>query len=309
VEIWVLTTPGMRIEARHRGFERWGWQVQMLREFGQRLALRDPRQPRGIARRQADKRVGVHQVLIKDKITRDIAKAVLSPGLEGMQLRPQRLEKIFVAKALAASVDDQAIAHAQLVVPPGDWPAIRVLLAWDVDLYHALPHDPYGHLSTGGNGQAPTITTTRREHDPSHSADALRGAMMREREPDDTPLVDNEVVDVACGAYLNTPPQHGPKEIARERRPGDPVRLVLVQPRGQGRPVGPLPPRLQRRLTMAQRAGVPNLGAITPTESRIRLMQGVRKAVVERRHAHFVPPGAEGLRREGHTRHQASIRP
>ena len=43
VKIRVLATPGMRIEARHRGCERWGWQVQVLREFGQRLALRDPR--------------------------------------------------------------------------------------------------------------------------------------------------------------------------------------------------------------------------------------------------------------------------
>jgi hypothetical protein len=114
---------------------------------------------------------------------------------------------------------------------------------------------------------------------------------------------------VAGGAYLDVPPEHGPEEKARERRPGDPVRLVLVQPRGQGRPVGPLPPRLQRRLTVTQGAGMPNLGAIAPTESRIWAMQGVGEAVVERRHAHFVPPDAEGLRREGRARHQASIRP
>jgi hypothetical protein len=116
---------------------------------------------------------------------------------------------------------------------------------------------------------APALTTTRREHDPSRCADALRGAVMREREPDDTLPVDNEVVDVAGGAYLDVPPEHGPEEKARERRPGDPVRLVLVQPRGQGRPVGPLPPRLQRRLTVTQGAGMPNLGAIAPTESRV----------------------------------------
>src|SRR5438128_1426632 len=95
-------------------------------------------------------------------------------------------------------------------------------------------------------------TTTRREHDPTRGADALRGAMVREREPNDAPLVDHEVVDVAGGAYLDAPPQHGPEEITCERRPGDPVRLVLVQPRRQGRPVRPLPPRLQRRLTVAQ---------------------------------------------------------
>ena len=68
--------------------------------------------------------------------------------------------------------------------------------------------------------------------------------MMREREPYDTPMVDSEVVDVACGAYLDAPPEHGPEEIARERRPCYPVRFVLVQPRGQGRPVSPLPPWL-----------------------------------------------------------------
>src|SRR5262249_17054414 len=138
---------------------------------------------------------------------------------------------------------------------------------------------------------------------------ALRGALMREREPDDAPAVDNEVVDVACGAYLDTPLQHGPEEIARERRPSDPVRLVFVQPCGQGWPVGPLPPRLQRRLTVAQGTGMPNLGASAPTESRIRSMQGVGEAVVKRRHPHFVPPDAESLRRERRACHQASIRP
>jgi len=100
VEIRILAMPGMRIEARHRGFERWGWQVQVLRQLDQCLALRDPRQPRGVARWQAGKRVGVHQGAIEDQITRDIDKAVLAPGLEGMQLRPKRLEEIFIAKAL-----------------------------------------------------------------------------------------------------------------------------------------------------------------------------------------------------------------
>src|SRR5262245_29528168 len=107
------------------------------------------------------------------------------------------------------------MAHAQFVVPSGDWPAIRVRLAWDVDLHHALSHDPYRYLGTGGNSQAPAITTSR-EHHPSRRADALRGAMLREREPDDVPMVDNEVFYVACGAYLDTPPQHGPEQIARE---------------------------------------------------------------------------------------------
>ena len=106
--------------------------------------------------------------------------------------------------------------------------------------------------------------------------------MVREREPNDAPLVDHEVVDVAGGAYLDAPPQHGPEEITCERRPGDPVRLVLVQPRRQGRPVRPLPPRLQRRLTVAQGAGMSNLGAIAAAEGRIRARQGVGEAVVER---------------------------
>ena len=221
-------------------------------------------------------------MVIEDEITRDIDKAVLAPGLEGMQLRPQRLEEIFVAKALAMPVDDQPMAHAQLVVPAGHRRAIRVLLAWDVDLYHALPHDPDRHLSTGGHGQAPAITTARRQHHPPRRADVLHGALVREREPDDAPLVDNEVLDVACGAHLDPPPEHGPEEIAREGRPGHPVRLVLVQPRGQGRPVGPLPPWLQRRVTVTQGARMPDLGAITPTEGRIWPMQGVGEAVVER---------------------------
>jgi len=60
-----------------------------------------------------------------------------------MQLRSQRLEEIFVAKALAAPVDDQPMTHAQLIVPSEDWSAIQMLLAWDVDLHHTLPHDPY----------------------------------------------------------------------------------------------------------------------------------------------------------------------
>src|SRR5437879_226787 len=47
VKIRVLATPGMRIEARHRGCERWGWQVQVLREFGHSLALCAPRSPAG----------------------------------------------------------------------------------------------------------------------------------------------------------------------------------------------------------------------------------------------------------------------
>ena len=114
-----------------------------------------------------------------------------------MQLRFQRLKEIFVAKALATPIDDQTMAHAQLIVPSGDWPAIRVLLAWDVDLYRALPYNPYRHLGTGGNGQAPAITTTRREYYPARRADALRGAMMREREPDDALMVDNEMFYVA----------------------------------------------------------------------------------------------------------------
>jgi hypothetical protein len=107
-----------------------------------------------------------------------------------------------------------------------------MLLAWDVELYHILPHDPDRHLGTGGNSQAPAITTTRREHYSSRRADALRGAVMREREPDDALLVNNKVVDVACGAYFDTPPEHSPEAIARERRPGDPVRL---QPAPDGR--------------------------------------------------------------------------
>jgi hypothetical protein len=71
---------------------------------------------------------------------------------------------------------------------------------------------------------------------------------------------------------LDAPPEHGSEESARERRPGDPVRLVLVQPRSQGRPVRPLPPRLQRRLMVALGTGMPHLGAITPTEGGIRPM-------------------------------------
>jgi hypothetical protein len=106
---------------------------------------------------------------------------------------------------------------------------------------------------------------------------------MREREPDDAPMVDYQVIDVAFGAHLDASPEYGPEKIAREGRPCDPVRFVLMQPRGQVRPVGPLPPWLQRRITVTQGARMPNLGAIAPTESRIRPIQGVGEAVVERR--------------------------
>jgi hypothetical protein len=119
-------------------------------------------------------------------------EAVLAPGLEGMQLSPKFLEEICVAKAPAPLVDDQPMAHTELIGPSEDWPAIRVLLAWDVDLHHALPHDPYRYLGTSRNSQAPAVTTTRREHLLLlRRADALRGAMMRECEPYNATMVDN----------------------------------------------------------------------------------------------------------------------
>ena len=84
MKIRVRTAPGMRIETRHSGFEGGGWYLQMLCQLRQRLTVRDPRQARAVARWQATERVGVHQVLIEDQITRDVDEAVLTPCLEGM---------------------------------------------------------------------------------------------------------------------------------------------------------------------------------------------------------------------------------
>src|SRR4030095_5717116 len=106
-----------------------------------------------VAGGRAPKRVGLHQLVIEDEITRDVDKAVLAPGLEGMQLRPERLEERLIAKALALAVDDDPMAHAQFIVAARHWGAIRELFAWHVKLHHALAHDADGHLAPGGHGE------------------------------------------------------------------------------------------------------------------------------------------------------------
>ena len=121
-----------------------------------------------------------------------------------------------------------------------------------------------------GIARAPAVPAARRQDHPTRGVDVLHRPLVRQRQSHHAPLVDKQTLDVAGCAHRDPPLQHGAEEIPREGRPRHPVRFILMQPRGQGRPVRPLPPGLERRVLVAQRARMADLGARAPTEGRIR---------------------------------------